>query len=253
MAAEGDSGELLTRVAGLQQEMRVKKTFPAACTALAEICEREQAQEPAVAEALGAAGKACFAVLQARFSNPKFWQAGLELFLALEFHVPSATEALRWREAAMEEVDEDARERAKQQAQQRRYQEDRKHNQGRFNDANTPVSMAELLAASGAVLVDAGEDRRPAMSRNARDELRLVTVMEEETCVICQEDLPLGSKAKSMPCGHKFHDDCLLEWVKKSNSCPTCRFDELPSEKVHFDKEQRRIEKECPSHTKMYS
>ena len=23
--------------------------------------------------------------------------------------------------------------------------------------------------------------------------------------------------------------------VKKSNSCPTCRFDELPSEKKHFD------------------
>ena len=26
-----------------------------------------------------------------------------------------------------------------------------------------------------------------------------------------------------------------LAEVKKSNSCPTCRFDELPSEKKHFD------------------
>merc|ERR1719261_815830 len=97
------------------------------------------------------------------------------------------------------------------------------------------------------------EDGRPGMSRDARDSLRLVTVTEEEVCVVCQESLPLGSKAKVMPCGHKFHDDCLTSWVEKSNSCPVCRYDELPSEKRHFDDVERRVVTQDPRGTGLYA
>merc|ERR1719203_473166 len=105
--------------------------------------------------------------------------------------------------------------------------------------------MNELLAAAGMVLVE--DDGRPGMSRDAQSELRVVTVLENDLCVVCQEEMPAGSKAKAMPCGHKFHDDCLLSWVKKSNSCPTCRFDELPSEKRHFDDIQRQVQQSSGS------
>ncbi|CAJ1461654.1 unnamed protein product [Effrenium voratum] len=172
----------------------------------------------------------------------RFWQAGLELFLALEF--AGVAPAAKWRDAALEEVDEEARERAKQQAQQRKLEEDRKHNKGRFGDAVTPLSLGEMLASQGMVLLN--EDSRPGMSRDAQHELRVKTVMEEDICVVCQEAMPLGSKAKAMPCGHLFHDDCLLSWVQKSNSCPTCRFDELPSEKRHFDDVQRQVMQRQP-------
>eukprot|EP00930_Biecheleria_cincta_P059295 TRINITY_DN45043_c0_g1_i1.p1 TRINITY_DN45043_c0_g1~~TRINITY_DN45043_c0_g1_i1.p1 ORF type:complete len:248 (+),score=67.83 TRINITY_DN45043_c0_g1_i1:38-781(+) len=242
--------DLETQISKLKQDLKSKKTFVAACKSLAQLCEGcSEDVAASVKQALQDAGKATFTALQTRFSNPKFWQAGLDFFLALEFHVSDGPDIVRWRDAAMEEVDEDAHEKAKEQARLRKLQEDKMHNKGQWSDANVPITMGELLAAQGYVLVDGEEERRPAMSRDARAELKLVTVVQEDVCVVCQEEMPLGSKAKSMPCGHLFHDDCLEEWVKKSNSCPSCRFDELPSEKRHFDDVQRRIEIGGPRHT----
>mmetsp|Transcript_28801 Transcript_28801/g.77951 ORF Transcript_28801/g.77951 Transcript_28801/m.77951 type:complete len:250 (-) Transcript_28801:72-821(-) len=237
MAAEAALG----RMAILQKDLGTKKTFVAACRELAGLCERVEELPEGARGALGEAGKFAFRVLQTRFSNPKFWQAGLDFFLALDFHLPELEGPAAWRDAAMEEVDEEARERAREHAQRRKVVEDKMHNKGRFSDANTPVTMNELLAASGMIAVDGDDDSRPGMSRDARSELRVVTVVEEDICVVCQEAMPAGSKAKAMPCGHKFHDECLLSWVKKSNSCPTCRFDEMPSEKRHFDDVQRQV------------
>lgn len=39
-------------------------------------------------------------------------------------------------------------------------------------------------------------------------------------CTICQD---IVNKGKRMPCGHDFHDECILKWLKMKNSCPTCR------------------------------
>lgn len=241
---EDDTGSMATPkeeldLGKLKQELKSKKSFVNACQQLASLCDNEE-----TAKQLEEAGKTAFTVLQTRFSNPKFWQAGLELFLALEFY-NSSPEVSRWRDTALEEVDDDARERAKEQAQRRRLEEDKKHNKGRFGDAMMPLSLGELLASQGMVLVPE-DDSRPGMSRDARAELRVKTVLEEDICVVCQETMPAGSKAKAMPCGHLFHDDCLISWVKKSNSCPTCRFDELPSEKKHFDDVQQQVEQRQP-------
>ena len=61
--------------------------------------------------------------------------------------------------------------------------------------------------------------------------LRLI--LWQDVCVVCQEAMPAGSgpethwvgpagrmfmllpgsKAKAMPCGHLFHDECLLSWA----------------------------------------
>lgn len=43
-------------------------------------------------------------------------------------------------------------------------------------------------------------------------------------CCICLQNI--GSKnpaCKTTSCGHTFHVDCLLEWRKRSSSCPICR------------------------------
>eukprot|EP00933_Yihiella_yeosuensis_P076960 TRINITY_DN86991_c0_g1_i1.p1 TRINITY_DN86991_c0_g1~~TRINITY_DN86991_c0_g1_i1.p1 ORF type:complete len:279 (-),score=71.67 TRINITY_DN86991_c0_g1_i1:102-863(-) len=251
-----DSSDLASELAKLKQDLKTKKTFVKACQQLSELCEKcpEANLQPSDSQAFAEVGKAVFTALQTRFSNPKFWQAGLDVFLALEFHMPAAVpSAEKWREVAMEEVDEDAREKAKEQARLRRLQEDKKHNKGLWSDANTPVTAAELAAASGLILINEDEDGRPAMSRDARAELRLVTVFEEDVCVVCQEALIVGSKAKSMPCNHLFHDECLESWVQKNNSCPTCRYDELPSEKRHFDDVQRQVQASAPGSSPVYS
>ena len=44
-----------------------------------------------------------------------------------------------------------------------------------------------------------------------------------ERCVICQDDIPLGSEAR-LECGHAFHATCVLQWFRHHHSqCPLCR------------------------------
>ncbi|EOY01530.1 hypothetical protein SCA6_007950 [Theobroma cacao] len=53
--------------------------------------------------------------------------------------------------------------------------------------------------------------------------------VEGENCVICLEELKVGSYASRMPCSHAFHGDCIEKWLKQSHYCPVCRF-EMPTE-----------------------
>ena len=42
-------------------------------------------------------------------------------------------------------------------------------------------------------------------------------------CSICLSECENGS---SLPCGHMFHQDCLIPWLWKNANCPNCRFSE---------------------------
>ncbi|XP_039059579.1 E3 ubiquitin-protein ligase SIS3-like [Hibiscus syriacus] len=58
--------------------------------------------------------------------------------------------------------------------------------------------------------------------------VRVEDEAEEKDCVICLEQLKVGSDASSMPCKHIFHGDCIQEWLSTSHYCPICRF-EMPT------------------------
>ena len=45
----------------------------------------------------------------------------------------------------------------------------------------------------------------------------------EHECSICQEKAEAGEEWKRLPCGHTFHGDCILPWVREHNTCPVCR------------------------------
>ncbi|XP_024029050.1 E3 ubiquitin-protein ligase SDIR1 [Morus notabilis] len=53
---------------------------------------------------------------------------------------------------------------------------------------------------------------------NHDDESKLMT------CGICTEEVMIGSQLIRMPCSHQFHEDCILQWLNKANSCPLCRY-----------------------------
>ncbi|XP_059298222.1 E3 ubiquitin-protein ligase SGR9, amyloplastic-like [Lycium ferocissimum] len=59
----------------------------------------------------------------------------------------------------------------------------------------------------------------------------------ENECVVCKEDMKLGRDICKLPCDHLFHWKCILPWLKKTNTCPCCRF-QLPSDDV-FAETQR--------------
>jgi uncharacterized membrane protein YgcG len=52
-----------------------------------------------------------------------------------------------------------------------------------------------------------------------------------ESCIICLEDFKQNDKMNLdekneisiLECGHKFHRNCITDWLKKDESCPLCR------------------------------
>ena len=50
-----------------------------------------------------------------------------------------------------------------------------------------------------------------------------------ENCSICQDGYEGDFTAIKMPCGHIFHEECLLQWFKVQNSCPICRLKLAPA------------------------
>ncbi|XP_044466502.1 E3 ubiquitin-protein ligase SIRP1-like [Mangifera indica] len=61
-------------------------------------------------------------------------------------------------------------------------------------------------------------------SESAIGKLEMLKNEDEATlCVVCLEQILLGSQATRMPCAHVFHGDCILKWLSMSRFCPLCR------------------------------
>ncbi|XP_021293354.1 E3 ubiquitin-protein ligase At4g11680-like [Herrania umbratica] len=67
-----------------------------------------------------------------------------------------------------------------------------------------------------------------AKESSVKEMLKRVRAEGVEGCVICLEELEVGSDASQMPCSHTFHENCIQKWLKQSHCCPICRF-ELPT------------------------
>ncbi|OMO60711.1 Zinc finger, RING-type [Corchorus capsularis] len=57
----------------------------------------------------------------------------------------------------------------------------------------------------------------------------VINVEQGKSCMVCLEQLQVGSCVSQMPCSHDFHRDCIETWLKQSHYCPICRF-EMPTE-----------------------
>lgn len=58
-------------------------------------------------------------------------------------------------------------------------------------------------------------------------------------CSICTDLFESDNTISALPCGHTFHENCINQWLKNANTCPSCR---VPVErgkvikKLFFDK-----------------
>mmetsp|Transcript_53242 Transcript_53242/g.99908 ORF Transcript_53242/g.99908 Transcript_53242/m.99908 type:complete len:535 (+) Transcript_53242:60-1664(+) len=90
----------------------------------------------------------------------------------------------------------------------------------------------------------ADEGRSPTTHATSKKGLRAlpkikVTAYDREQndsteCVICLGELVVGEPATRIPCGHLYHEECILAWLKDHNVCPVCRY-ELPTDDAEFE------------------
>ncbi|CAM9495221.1 unnamed protein product [Choristocarpus tenellus] len=84
--------------------------------------------------------------------------------------------------------------------------------------------------------------KRALMSATAkgvpvRAELSVST--SEKDCIVCQDLFAVGATLFRLPCGHLYHEGCLLKWLKLRNTCPYCRL-ELPTSNPNKERERRQ-------------
>lgn len=58
-------------------------------------------------------------------------------------------------------------------------------------------------------------------------------------CLICLEEQELGGMACKLPCGHIYHKECLVMWLKKQCTCPVCRF-ELETDDSAYEQQRKK-------------
>lgn len=63
--------------------------------------------------------------------------------------------------------------------------------------------------------------------------------LEYPTCSICLMDVAQDQDAVLVPCGHIFHESCIIQWFTLHNSCPVCRF-ELPTDNEQYEMERNQ-------------
>ena len=83
---------------------------------------------------------------------------------------------------------------------------------GRGKNAHPPASIEALKKLKRFPLAE-----RFCQKKDGRREL--------PNCCICQCEIELGKETVLLPCGHMYHWDCCLEWLKTNNTCPICRFE----------------------------
>ena len=92
-----------------------------------------------------------------------------------------------------------------------------KQSKGKLSDVLRDVKAKQKKQAGSAG--DGGKDGAGAGLKDA----------DKLTCVVCREEFDEdGTDVVPLPCGHVFHEGCILPWLETNNTCPVCRF-ELPA------------------------
>lgn len=90
-----------------------------------------------------------------------------------------------------------------------------------LNDAPRapPIAASERISDASSALTDLTLDDKASGSESAR----LSHISKDTVCLICLDDLPVGSRSTRLPCRHAaWHPSCVATWLRAAPRCPLC-------------------------------
>ncbi|KAH7016441.1 ankyrin repeat-containing domain protein [Microdochium trichocladiopsis] len=88
---------------------------------------------------------------------------------------------------------------------------------------DTLSALEQLTRNIGELSLQSIAEAIESLPRKSLDEETLGS-QHELTCAICQYDVKIGEMHKVfLSCKHGFHEECVVPWLKESNTCPDCR------------------------------
>ena len=91
----------------------------------------------------------------------------------------------------------------------------------RISGALRGMMLLDLLSR---LYDDPGLDEE-SMQNLKRETYSLNKSVTNDSCVICQDEFPIGVEIISLNCKHGFHEDCITTWFQRSTLCPLCKSD----------------------------
>ncbi|KAG8391337.1 hypothetical protein BUALT_Bualt01G0177300 [Buddleja alternifolia] len=75
---------------------------------------------------------------------------------------------------------------------------------------------------------DPANPRSDPAPRSSIESLEVLTITPDTDptmlCPVCKDPFIVNTLAKTMPCKHTYHSDCIVPWLEINNSCPVCRY-----------------------------
>ena len=131
------------------------------------------------------------------------------------------------------------------------------NDQNVINNRNVNIELLELLVNNiddSIQIVRENISTEPEIKIASKEFIESLTEIENDkedlSCSICLEEFKIGEKCIKLPCKdhphyfHKGNDKCpgIMEWFKKSNTCPVCRSEFPCSENNPIIEQQDEVE-----------
>lgn len=110
------------------------------------------------------------------------------------------------------------------------------------NDKLPPRSLQELMSQQNASSPrdDCYDNDNSKSSYDSSLSCELIIKAQSSDCPVCCEQLQTSETVVHLPgCGHVFHEECAMHWLKSHNTCPYCRR-ELPTDDPEYERQRRQ-------------